>query len=837
MRIVVDFQGAQTSSRLRGIGRYTDSLVREMIRLRGAHEVIVVLNDAFADTILPIRRAFAPLLPPENIRVWSAPRGTSEGGERGKRHRHQAEVIRESVIASLNPDVLLIASMFEGREAGFAASVKSDGFDIPTAIICHDFIPLHFSETYLDPAPDWKAQYLETLDRIARADLILTISENSARDARARLPGGGRVITNISTGLDAIFEPLILPNARRDTLMQRLGIHRPYILTSGSAEPHKNLRLLFRAFARLPEHLRGAHLLVVTGHHTPDAIATLRQWIDAAGLDAGDLVVSGYLPNEDLLTLYTEARLMVFPSLYEGFGLPPLEAMACGTPTLASQAASLPEVVGLPEALFDPHDAGALAALMERGLSDTGFRARLVTHGGAQAAKFTWERSARLALAALEDLVARKPVRPAPDEDPLEHCLRALAKVPQDPAETDALARKLALSFPPAAPARRIFVDISELVERDARTGCQRVTRSILNEWLARPPAGSQIIPVYARPDTSDLFHATAYLAKRAGVAPTGPDLPIDFSPGDIFFGLDLHAHIGPAQAAGLAQMHRMGLRILFFVHDLLPLEFPEFFVEGTQSAHEYWIDVITRFDGVICNSQASADAVRHWQDRTHPPRAGEPFEYHAVHLGADIEGSVPTTGMPADAAAMLARMAERPSFLMTGTLEPRKGHIHALDAFDLLWQGGADVSLVIVGKRGWLVETLAARITSHPAFGTKLFWLEGISDEYLQAVYRQATCLLVASWGEGFGLPVIEAARAGLPILARDLPVFREVAGAHATYFDATCAEGLAGALRAWMSAHAAGHAPGSAGMAVSTWAQCADKIARILLEVPRPT
>ena len=830
MRIVIDFLGAQTASRFRGIGRYTDSLVQALVRLKGEHEVILVLNDAFADTILPIRRRFAPILPARNIRVWTAPEGTAEGGKKGKRHRQQAEAIRESFIASLNPDVILITTLFEGHQPGFAASVHAMGFGIPTAVICYDFIPLHFPDIYLDPDPAWKARYHQTLEMLGKADLLLAISDFTAEEARARFPGDARVITAISAGRDGIFAPVITSDGERAAFLARHGIARRYIVTSGGNEPRKNLTLLFDAFARMPAPSRGGFQIVVSGDQSADAVRALRAKAAASGLQADELVVLGHLPDADLLTLYNEAQLMVFPSRAEGFGLPPLEAMACGTPSIASNASSLPEVMGLTEAMFDPDDPDALATLMAEALTDGPLRKRLIANCAQRAAVFSWERTAQLALDAMTALVAQK-AAPLDRIDPLERCVKAIAET-AEAQEFDDLARRLAVNFPAKGADRRIFVDISELAQHDARTGCQRVTRSVLNQWLSQPPEGAEIIPVYATNGYSDFFHAHAYAAKLTGKPAPGPDLPVDFAPGDIFFGLDLNPGIGPAQVAALSRMQRFGVRILFLVYDLLPLELPEFFVPGAREGHGAWVDVATRFDGVICISQATADAVRRWRDEHHGP--GAPFEYHAVHLGADIESSVPTTGMPGDAPQILSAIAAKQSFLMTGTLEPRKGHAHALDAFDLLWQQGRDVALVIVGKKGWLVEPLAKRITGHPEFGTRLFWLEGISDAYLQAVYDKATCLLAASWGEGFGLPLIEAARQGLPILARDLPVFREVAGPHATYFDSQSAAGLAEAVVTWLADHAAGRAPGSADMPYATWAECAQKMADILLQRP---
>lgn len=134
----------------------------------------------------------------------------------------------------------------------------------------------------------------------------------------------------------------------------------------------------------------------------------------------------------------------------------------------------------------------------------------------------------------------------------------------------------------------------------------------------------------------------------------------------------------------------------------------------------------------------------------------------------------MPSHGMPENSEQVLSTLRASPSFLMVGTIEPRKGHAQTIAAFDELWSRGFDINLVIVGKQGWMVETLSERLRTHPEFGQRLFWLEGISDEYLEKLYVASACLIAASEGEGFGLPLIEAAQHKLPIIARFAGVSR---------------------------------------------------------------
>jgi glycosyltransferase involved in cell wall biosynthesis len=166
----------------------------------------------------------------------------------------------------------------------------------------------------------------------------------------------------------------------------------------------------------------------------------------------------------------------------------------------------------------------------------------------------------------------------------------------------------------------------------------------------------------------------------------------------------------------------------------------------------------------------------------------------------------------------------------MVGTIEPRKSHAQVLDAFELLWQRGSDAMLVIVGRPGWMTAAFVARLRAHPEAGKRLLWIEDATDEMLERLYESCSALILASRGEGFGLPLVEAAQRGLPIIARDLPVFREVARDHAFYFADDAPQALAQSIEAWLALREKGTHPLSRGMPFLTWAQSAAQLRRLL-------
>jgi glycosyltransferase involved in cell wall biosynthesis len=378
---------------------------------------------------------------------------------------------------------------------------------------------------------------------------------------------------------------------------------------------------------------------------------------------------------------------------------------------------------------------------------------------------------------------------------------------------------------------KQLFVDISQLVKHDAKSGIQRVVRSILQALLTTPPDGFQIEPVYATTDTPGYRYARQFTARFLGCVDNSLiDEPITASDRDIFLGLDLQHQVVLGQADFYTQLRQLGVRVYFAVYDLLPISMPTAFNHEVTEWHGKWLKTLAQSDGVVCISRAVADETESWLN-VHVPTHSHPFRLGWFHLGADVNASVPTMGLPADADKVLNSLAERPTFLSVGTIEPRKGQLQTLKAFEHLWNLGIETNLVIVGNHGWHVDLLVAQLRGHPELNHRLFWLEGVSDEYLEKIYTASTCLIAASEGEGFGLPLIEAAQHKLPIIARDITIFREVAMSHAYYFSGLTAVDLANAIQDWLALYKIGNAPSSNNMTWLTWQQSAQKLLDVIL------
>jgi len=600
-----------------------------------------------------------------------------------------------------------------------------------------------------------------------------------------------------------------LPPEQRQAQRRDLGIPEDALLLGsfGFALPHKGGDTLVAALKPLAKATgRTVHLLGLNSILDPRSEQTLGGWQKLAqkhGVSAQTTWITDYRPIETCQDLLGLADYIVFPyrNTRESASGAVTIGLAAVKPVLVSPLDIFNDVAECTWQMAG-HDVSAIVSAISQLEADPSLGDQLRERQAAWLAERDWQRVSERFSAMLDGLRWQR---------------RMAADTGSMPA------------IEPAAP-HRIFVDISELYFRDARTGIQRVVRSVLNELFAAPPEGYEVCPVFA--EKGQCWHHTQRHAPAGSVAHGLPEgQTIQVNPGDIFLGLDLGAHLFPEGEAYLRDFRLAGARVFFVIYDIIPLRYPEFTVAGIRDAFSVWLQSLARqADGLLCISAAVADDVRRWLTEHHAPLP-QPDVRH-FHLGADIDNSLPSIGRPDDANATLAALKGAPVFLSVGTIEPRKGQAQLLEAFEQLWKEGHEARLVLVGKEGWMVEDLVARLRTHPELGRRLFWLAGISDAFLEEVYASADCLVAASLTEGFGLPLIEAAQHGLPIIARDIPVFREVAGPHAYYFSGGRPADLARALLRWLALSERGSAPSTASMGWLTWQQSTAALKSLVLE-----
>jgi len=272
-------------------------------------------------------------------------------------------------------------------------------------ITIHDIIPLKFPQY----APRSKKTRLFPIYRalmkrlVGVSDLIIADSEHSRRDIIEFLGAPADKVRRVYLGVDPKYRPL--PSTIKAEVKQRLGVRDRLALFAGRADPYKNLISLVRA-AEVLNAKGKIHCTVVVAGEKDRRYPEVEQYVERAGIH-GMICFAGSLDEDELIPLYNAADVLVLPSLYEGFGLPPLEAMACGTPVICSNCASLPEVVGDAGILVEPTDVRAIAGAMERVFADGALRARMSAAGIARATLFPWKKTAEETLALYNNLTGQ----------------------------------------------------------------------------------------------------------------------------------------------------------------------------------------------------------------------------------------------------------------------------------------------------------------------------------------------------------------------------------------------------------------------------------------------
>tara|TARA_R110001583_G_scaffold26757_2_gene96264 strand:+ start:32759 stop:35617 length:2859 start_codon:yes stop_codon:yes gene_type:complete len=401
MRILIDLQGRQSSgSKHRGIGRYSLSISQAIVRNKKDHDIFIVLSSLFPNEVEVIKNELKNILPLENIFIWEGKNDSSYLASNPEK-RKTAELSRELFLQSLDPDIIYITSLFEGLGDEAVSSVDTIISNIPVAVTLYDLIPLINEKPYLDN-PTVKKWYLDKIEHLKRADLLLSISESSRQEALKYLNSNSDEVVNISTASDAQFKKIKLTESQKLQVLERYSIKNEFLMYTGGIDLRKNIEGLIRSYAKLPAQVRVQYQLAIVCSINDEQKKNLRLLVNEVGLVESEVVFTGFISEGDLIALYNLCKAFVFPSWHEGFGLPVLEAMWCGAPVIAANCSSLPEVIGLEEALFDPYNDQNMANKIEEVLTDDLFRQRLIKHAEKQILKFSWDLSAKKAIEAFE---------------------------------------------------------------------------------------------------------------------------------------------------------------------------------------------------------------------------------------------------------------------------------------------------------------------------------------------------------------------------------------------------------------------------------------------------
>ena len=364
-----------------------------------------------------------------------------------------------------------------------------------------------------------------------------------------------------------------------------------------------------------------------------------------------------------------------------------------------------------------------------------------------------------------------------------------------------------------------LLIDVTQTTKHDAGTGIQRVVNNIFCEIYKHKEEGNVIA---VRTHFNRLITSFEYV-RRIERLKEIKECEVPFLKRDKILLLDSSWEYSEDFSQFLEIAKKKEAQAYAVVYDMFPIQYPELFDKlAFVAIFCKWHNMILqKADSVLCISLTTADVVaRYFEEKKF--KRNRPLNLYYFHMGADVPG-----GVQAARKEIQEFVQVGPTFLMVGTLEPRKGHKVALQAFSkVLKERRQDCRLLIIGHNGWKNDEIRKQLAL-PEYKDKVLWIEDASDEELRWAYAHSDALIAASRDEGFGLPLVEAAHFGLPIICSDIPIFREVTQGHADYFKAMDADDLARCISEWMEAE---NHPDSGKIRIYTWQESAQEILDII-------
>lgn len=734
MKLLIDLQALQNESRERGIGRYVKSLF-DALTSRDDIEIYGLLNGAMESTFESAYTRITQKIDPTRVLVFPGIKDTCEHISENKHRRVIGEAAYEAFVSQAGCDAILVGSAVEGFGDDTCLSLRDPTANYLKSVVLYDLIPLFDPDKYLGCSKT-KAWYANRILQLEAADLTLAISESSRNEALSLLGAQEQSSVSISTAIDTtLFNPNVPVSEK---ILATLAITKPFLMHTSAIEPRKNFDGLLRAFAKLPSDVRKNYQLLFVGNVSEGMEKYLRDIADLENIPQSDLIIPGFVADEDLAKLYRLCSLFVFPSFHEGFGLPALEAMACGCPTIGSNVTSIPEVIGDPSYTFDPQDPEDISNLILRLLTDNLAWKKAKEHALKHAATFSWDVIAERAVVALKERLAGRPsTRPAyPSAKRMAAHVAERVDLNGLPAsDLEALARCLAAAE-------------TELITKLA-SSCETSSKT----WRIEGPFDSTYSLALVNRETA---RAMAGLGWKMALHST--EGPGDFPANPDFLAANSDLAAMHDHAAEVSQERSFAVSRLLYPPRVADMAgqinalhhyaweesgFPHTWVDdfnaslNMMTALSTHVEKIMIDNGVTVPMAVSGNGVDHWD------RIQADDSYH-------IE-------------------ARRFRFLHVSACFPRKGVDALLEAYEAAFTIDDDVSLLIKtfdNPHNNVREMLAAMKARNPRFPHVVTIFSDLPENQLKALYQQCHVLVGPSFAEGFGLPFAEAMLTGIPVI-----------------------------------------------------------------------
>lgn len=735
MKLLFDLQAAQNGSRDRGIGRYAKSLFNALSKRKDI-ELFALLNGSIGDTFEAAKIFAAERVGADRVFVFPGLSSTSEKYPNNKFRRKLGEALYEAFVDQAGCDALLVGSLVEGLHDDTCNSLSGFRTDIVRSTVLYDLIPFANVEQYL-PSSMEKNWYFDRIRNLNYADVLLAISEYSGKEAEKFLKRDPRGIAVISTAID---DGVFNQGVGGEAVMPGLGIHKPYIMHASVIDPRKNFDGLVKAYARLPVQIRSKYQLVLVGMVASDMEVYLRRIASEAGVPDADLVMPGFVEDEDLLRLYRSCSLFVFPSYYEGFGLPALEAMACGCPTIGSNVSSIPEVIGDAAYTFDPANDAEMARLIQHLLSDKVAHEAAKEHAKKHAAAFSWDMVADRAVNAIRSVLAERNLVPA---------------APQYPS-----AERMA-----AHVAARVDIGECPVADVEAMAGALAVSEDeLMAKWAALHPKEK---PWRVEGPPFDTSYSLALVSRETArsMSNIGWEVALQSGEGQDNF---------PVSQGFLADNPDLAVM----------------YQRASESSQQTSFAVSRlNYPPRVADMYAPINALHHyaWEETGFPQQWVDDFNNHLTvmtTLSTHIEKlmidngvSVPmaTSGCGVDHWDRIKpdesfRVEARGfRFLHVSSCFPRKGVEALLAAYESAFTNADDVTLVIKtfdNPHNTVRETLAEMRAKNSRFPDVVTIIGDLTDAEVKSIYSQCDVMVGPSFAEGYGLPFAEAMLSGIPVI-----------------------------------------------------------------------